>query len=234
MNNNIIGVLAGMGPRSTAPFLDLLMDECQNQYNAKNDIDFPHIIAYSLPTPFYVDRPINHNIMKQTIITALCYLEKIGVNFIAMPCNSAHIYFDELKSSINIPLLNIIDETIKNLDKKSQRVTLFATPSTYESKLYQKGLNDNGYEFVFKDNWQITINTIIKKIKLNKYDVDIFKLWEILIEDVKKESIDSVIIACTDLNALLENKDYKLNLIDSSKCLANTTISKYLELNPYS
>jgi len=30
----LIGILAGMGPRSTAPFVDMLVDECQRQYGA--------------------------------------------------------------------------------------------------------------------------------------------------------------------------------------------------------
>jgi aspartate racemase len=54
-----IGILAGMGPRSTAPFLELVYDECQMQYGAKNDIDFPEIVVFSWPTPFYVDKDIN-------------------------------------------------------------------------------------------------------------------------------------------------------------------------------
>ncbi len=56
------------------------------------------MMIYSLPTPFYIDRPINHELMKETIIDGLQKLESTGVNFIAMPCNSAHIYFKELKS----------------------------------------------------------------------------------------------------------------------------------------
>ncbi|WBV23599.1 MULTISPECIES: hypothetical protein [Pantoea] len=36
-----IGVLAGMGPRSTAPFIDMLVTDCQVGYGAKYDLDFP-------------------------------------------------------------------------------------------------------------------------------------------------------------------------------------------------
>lgn len=47
-----LGVLAGMGPRSTAPFIDMLVDECQKQYGARFDIDYPKMHIISLPTPF--------------------------------------------------------------------------------------------------------------------------------------------------------------------------------------
>lgn len=111
MNEKLIGVLAGMGPKSTAPFVNLVVDECQRQYGAKYDEEFPPMMIYSLPTPFYIDRPINHELMKSTIIKGLQKLESVGASFIAMPCNSAHIYFKDLQDSINIPLLNIIEET---------------------------------------------------------------------------------------------------------------------------
>lgn len=33
-----------MGPRSTAPFIDLVITECQTQYGARDDIDFPRMM----------------------------------------------------------------------------------------------------------------------------------------------------------------------------------------------
>lgn len=230
MDEKLIGILAGMGPRSTAPFVDLVIDECQSQYGAKYDDEFPKMMIYSLPTPFYIDRSINHELMKQTIIDGLQKLESIGVNFIAMPCNSAHIYFKELKESINIPLLNIVEETIKKLPTVSQKVTLFSTKSTFESTIYQDGILHNGHEFIFKDEWQKKLNTLIQNIKTDKgnpYNIDILNE---LIEDVKKESIKNIIIACTDLNVVLEKSHSSINIIDSSKCLAEAVINKYLKL----
>ncbi|MEW8956865.1 MAG: amino-acid racemase, partial [Clostridium sp.] len=75
MSESLVGILAGMGPRSTAPFIDLVIDECQLQYGAKYDEEFPKIMVYSLPTPFYINHPINHELMKKTIIEGLQKLE---------------------------------------------------------------------------------------------------------------------------------------------------------------
>lgn len=38
----MIGVFAGMGPKSTGPFVDKVVDQCQKIFGAINDIDFPH------------------------------------------------------------------------------------------------------------------------------------------------------------------------------------------------
>lgn len=230
MNKNLIGILAGMGPRSTAPFVDLIIDECQSQYGAKYDEEFPEIMIYSLPTPFYIDHPINHELMKKTIIKGLKKLESVGTNFIAMPCNSAHIYFKELKESINIPLLNIVEETVKDLPDTPQKITLFSTSSTFGSKIYQKGITDAGHEFIFKEEWQKKINTLIQIIKTDKNNPQNINIWNELLESVKFESIENIVIACTDLNVVLEKIQPSINIIDSSKCLAESVVKKYLEL----
>lgn len=55
----MIGILAGMGPKSTGPFVDKVVDECQKIYGAIHDMDFPHMMIYSCPTPFYMNKPLN-------------------------------------------------------------------------------------------------------------------------------------------------------------------------------
>ncbi len=230
MNDCTIGILAGMGPRSTAPFIDLVVSECQLQYEAKYDEEFPKMMIYSLPTPFFIDRPINHDLMKKTITKGLQELESTGVNFIAVPCNTAHIYYNELKASVQVPLLNIVEETLKNLPVVSQRVTLFSTSSTFESDIYQKGIQKAGHKFIFKQEWQSAINNLIQCIKTNKNDDQNKRLWENLINQVNQEFVDYIIIACTDLNVVANLLTVPVHFIDSSKCLASTVVKKYLEL----
>lgn len=224
-----IGVLAGMGPRSTSPFLELVLDQCQEQYGAKNDIDFPHILVYSLPTPFYLDRKINHEELKNSIIDGLKRLETCDVSFIAMPCNTAHKYYEDLACKVNIPLLNIIEETIHYIPK-SKTITLFGTESTRKSDLYQNQFEKKGYKYIFKETWQTKINEIISMIKSGENSDKRDLIWNELLESVITEGIDTVVIACTDLNVTLEstkNKD-KINFVDSSQALAKAVVREYL------
>lgn len=230
MNENIIGILAGMGPRSTAPFINLVIDECQFKYGAKYDEEFPKMMIYSLPTPFYIDRPMDHELMTKTVVEGLQKLESTGVSFIAMPCNSVHVYFKELENSINIPLLNIVEETVKKLPTSSQKVTLFSTKSTFDSEIYQSGIVNRGHEFIFKSQWQDKLNDLIQNIKIDKESPKNLEIWRELLEEVKKESIENIIIACTELNVVLEKKRPEIGVVDSSKCLAEAVMEKYFEL----
>jgi aspartate racemase len=63
-----IGILEGMGPRSTSPFLEAVLDECERQYGARTDGEYPHMLAYSLPTPFYPDRPVDHEELRSAVV----------------------------------------------------------------------------------------------------------------------------------------------------------------------
>ena len=228
MGKSVIGILAGMGPRSTAPFLELVIDQCTVQYGAKYDEDFPPIMIYSLPTPFYIDRPINHTLMEETIIEGLRKLESKDVSFIVMPCNSAHIYFDGLQKCINIPLLNIVDLTINSLPLKSQRITIFATSTTFDSGIYQKGIMSAGHEFIFENSWQEKVNEIIKMIKVKDNNQQILFYWNELISETEKYFIENIIIACTDLSILKSMTESHVNIIDSAEALAKAAINRFL------
>ena len=126
----MIGILAGMGPKSTGPFIDQVVLSFQSLTGAKNDIDFPPMMIYSLPTPFYIDRQIDHTLMEQTICEGLQKLETCGASFIAMPCNTAHLYFKNLQKCIQIPLLNIVCVTINQIPKSAKRITILGTRQT--------------------------------------------------------------------------------------------------------
>ncbi|AUD22930.1 aspartate/glutamate racemase family protein [Bacillus cereus group sp. BC251] len=217
----MIGILAGMGPKSTGPFVDTVVAECQTIYGAKHDMDFPHMMIYSCPTPFYMDRPIDHEAMKKVIIEGAQKLESTGASFIAMPCNTAHLYFEELQQSLSIPILNIIDETLKAIPETAKRVALLATEATVQAGIYQDGIAKRNIEYIHYEQWQESINQIITYIKSGEVE-EARELWSALVLQLKDE-VDTAIIACTDLN-VLASEDF----IDSSQCLAKAVVRMYL------
>ncbi|RXG10506.1 amino acid racemase [Bacillus cereus] len=218
----MIGILAGMGPKSTGSFVDTVVAECQTIYGAKHDMDFPHMMIYSCPTPFYMDRPIDHEAMKKAIIEGAQKLESTGASFIAMPCNTAHLYFEELQQSLSIPILNIVDETLKAIPENTKRVALLATEATVQSGIYQDGIAKRNIEYIHYEQWQESINQIITYIKSGEVE-EARELWSALVLQLKDE-VDTAIIACTDLN-VLASEDF----IDSSQCLAKAVVRMYVE-----
>jgi aspartate racemase len=217
----MIGILAGMGPKSTGPFVDTVVAKCQTIYGAKHDMDFPHMMIYSCPTPFYMDRPIDHVALKKAIIEGAQKLESTGVDFIAMPCNTAHLYFEELQRSLSIPILNIVDETLQAIPENTKRVALLATEATVQAGIYQNGIAKRNIEYIHHEKWQEMINQIITYIKGGEVE-EAHKLWSVLVLQLKGE-VDTAIIACTDLNVVASE-----GFVDSSHCLAEAVVRMYL------
>nr|WP_208751773.1 amino acid racemase [Bacillus cereus] len=217
----MIGILAGMGPKSTGPFVDTVVAKCQTIYGAKHDMDFPHMMIYSCPTPFYMDRPIDHEAMKKAIIKGAQKLESTGVEFIAMPYNTAHLYFEELQRSLSIPILNIVDETLQAIPKNVKRVALLATEATVQAGIYQDGITKRDIEYIHHETWQEMINQIITYIKYGEVE-EARELWNALVLKLREE-VDTAIIACTDLN-VVASEDF----VDSSQCLAKAVVRMYV------
>lgn len=220
-DETMIGILAGMGPKSTGPFVDTVVAKCQTIYGAKHDMDFPHMMIYSCPTPFYMDRPIDHEAMKKAIIKGAQKLESTGVEFIAMPCNTAHLYFEELQQSLSIPILNMVDETLQAIPKNVKRVALLATEATVQAGIYQDGITKRDIEYIHHETWQEMINQIITYIKYGEVE-EARELWNALVLQLRDE-VDTAIIACTDLN-VVASEDF----VDSSQCLAKAVVRMYV------
>jgi aspartate racemase len=227
----IIGILAGMGPRSTAPFVDMLVDECQRQYSARDDIDFPPMLIYALPTPFYVDRPIDHAAMQAAIAAGLHKLEDTGVAFAAMPCNSAHIYFEALAGGMRVPLLNMIDAALAALPAESNTVALLATRPTIEARIYQDALERAGKRLLVGEGWQARVDALIQTIKSSADRGVARELWNTLVADLHAAGADTLLLACTDLNAVSGALDAPLELVDATRCLAEATIRAWRDLS---
>jgi aspartate racemase len=221
-----IGILAGMGPRSTAPFIDLVVTQCQVQYGAKLDEEFPHMMIYSLPTPFHVDRPIDHENMKLVVKMGLKRLEAAGVNFIAIPCNTVHAYFCDLESSVGVKLLNIIEESMREI-RDGRKIALIATRQTVESGAYQRYIERGGAEIIHSRVIQETVNGLITDVKTGKVHEQLYSDWAMVINQVRDAGADSAIIACTDLSKFSEI-DCGITITDSSQALAKAVVAEYL------
>lgn len=228
MKEITIGVLGGMGTRSTSPFLELLLDQCQEQYGAKYDTDYPHIIIYSLPTPFYIDRETDEEQLKKAIRNGVEKLQRCGVDVIGIPCNSAHSHFDFITENVKVPVLNIINETVKNI-QEGTKVSIFATEMTTKSGLYQEGIRRKNCECIFDENWHSELNHIILRIKTKQNMKTTKVLWQELVSKAEAKEVEQIIVACTDLNVVLDSRE-NIEYIDSSYSLARSLIKMYLKL----
>jgi aspartate racemase len=222
-----IGILAGMGPRSTGPFLDLIITACQQLYGAHHDIDFPKMLICSQPAPFYEDRPIDHAALEAATLEGLKQLESAGVDFLAMACNTVHIYYPRLAAAVSVPLLNIVELAVQAVPDSPGSVALVAARPTAEAGIFQTALQAAGYRVVELD-WQDHIDRMLSEVR-ESTDPEVFRsLWAALFEKAQEADIGAVLVACLDLSGIVRFAKTELTLVDAADCLARAVVQHWL------
>jgi aspartate racemase len=164
------------------------------------------------------------------LIEAAKKLEKSGADFIVMPCNSLHIFIKEIRDSVKVPVLSIIEETISFLKKnKISEVGILATSTSLKKGLYKSALEKESIQLVRPDEFeQAKIGKIISNIVLNRHaNKDREELMNI-INNFEKKDVKNVILACTDLQLLIPHHQH-LKIYDTMKIFADATVNKILE-----
>lgn len=223
-----IGILAGMGPGSTAPFFELVVAQCRKQYGAARDGDFPQMVIVSQPVPFFHDRQIDHAAVETATIAGLHKLEAAGVDFIAIACNSAHVYFAQLQRAVGLRLLNMVEVALGALPQGTKRIAIAASRPLARSGLYREAAIAKNLEVV-EPEWQSEIDALQDLLKTDS-PVDAWRTkWRQLFDKLSTlPPVDAVIVGCLDLSSTLKFATAPVPLIDAAESLAARLISDWL------
>ena len=227
----LLGVLGGLGPLATVYFMDLLVkmtDANKDQEHipalVMNDAEIPDRTAYILGNSDESPLPK----MKEDA----SLLERCGCDYIVIPCNTAHYFYDEVQSAVQVPIINILDETVRYAAAQGpdiHKVGVLATEGTIESGSYKKYIEKYGLEEVRPDehDTESLMNIIYDQVKAGR-EVDMMEFNRIIMNLAKRGS-DVVVLGCTELSII--NRDYGLTktnryIVDSMEVLARASIEK--------
>ena len=221
-----IGILGGMGPEATAYIYMQMIRYCQEKYGAKLDQDFPPIVILSLPVPDVVELQNNEQEVLAALVTGMDNLKKAGASFAFIACNSMEKFIPALRERIE--LLSIVEETV--LEVKSQgfkKIGLLATETTLASGRYQTVFESSAIKLLISKK-QDVVTTAIREILEGKTQEPKQKLLAV-IKELENSGADSIILACTDLPVVLNQKDVSIKLLDTAAIIGKAAIKKYYQ-----
>ena len=220
-----VGVIGGMGPQATVDFFQKILDNTK----VERDQDHIHVIVDNNPqipdrTAFLLGK--GESPLKSLVNSAV-KLQLMGADLLAMPCNTAHYFYDEIVKFVDIPFINMIDEVAASIRAKNlgvNRVGLLATKGVYSMGIYSRYLQKYGIEAVIPPEDGIeTVSKTIYTIKKNLNLVDPAGINEI-IENMRKEGIDTIILGCTELPLIVDKYPMGPDYIDSTAVLAKRAV----------
>jgi aspartate racemase len=221
-----------MGPMATADFFRKLIEETP----AMRDQDHVPVIIHSVPQIPSRDKAITRGGESPLpqMLAGLQALKKQDVDFVVIPCNTAHFWYDPLCRESGLPILHIVDavcDQLSNGHRVEGPIGLLSTEATLSSRIYHDRLRDRGIELMVNpaDERDQFINPAIELVKcgrLKEAGMAVNRAVSRLLD----RGAQKLILGCTELPVALEALDTPSmqNCIDATRALARASVSRAL------
>ncbi len=226
-----IGVLGGMGPEATVYFFNLIVQETA----AVRDQDHIPIIIYNLPqvpartTAILGKGPSPVPLLRKGIRR----LSETGVDFIVIPCITAHAFLSEVKTAGQVPILSLLDEALIFTRKKIpglKRAGLLASTGTLRSRLFHTAYAEAAIEIITPtDPEQAKVMEAVfgkRGIKAGFTRGHPRKLIIDAARGLIRRGAQAIIAGCTEIPLVLRDEDIPVPLIEPMRIAARAAILK--------
>ncbi|MFP4424586.1 MAG: aspartate/glutamate racemase family protein [Candidatus Woesearchaeota archaeon] len=222
-----IGILGGMGPEASANLYYKMIYYCQNKYHAVQDTDYPPMFIYSLPLYGFDESGIvNKELVLEQLIHGIDLLENAGSDLIVIPCNTVHIFINELRVRSPIPVISIIEETIKKIKKGNHSVVgLLGSETTLKLQLYQEQLSENNINYISpEEDENSVLKQLILEVMSGKVENNTKNNAISIIRKMEKRSANAIVLGCTEIPLAISQEDVNLKVYDTLQILAEAAV----------
>lgn len=226
MNEKIPGIIGGMGPEAT---VDLMQRIIKNT-PALDDIDHIHCIVDNNPK---IPSRIKAILEDQGENPGPCMaemgkkLQEYGADFLVIPCNTAHHYYNDVKEAVTIPVVHLIDLVVETVVKENPgmtRIGVLGSTTIVKTKLYQTLFANRGIEVVYPDaDIQENLFGVIKDVKRGETSDKTRESFAAIGNHLKNKGVTLAILGCTELGIIADN--LPLNYIDAAEVLAKEVVA---------
>lgn len=223
-----LGVLGGMGPLATVDFLRKLIEETP----AARDEDHLPVIAWSLPQ--IPERPPAITGTGESPLPAMLAgirtLKTAGAIAIAIPCNTAHYWYDELVREGGLPIIHIADAALAELAQHGSAgntIGLIGTKGTLAAGFFQKRLEARGLTPLINDDADIDRHVLPAIVHVKRNELDAAgKLLTIAVGKLLDRGASGVILACTETPVVIDRlpAEAATRCVDATRALAKACV----------
>ena len=146
-------------------------------------------------------------------------LEAAGADYILICTNTMHKVFDQVQSSVHVPLLHIAQLTADALKADGVgKVGLLGTKYTMEQDFYKAKLVENGIEVVIPDKAAVEeINRVIfEELCVGATREESRQTFLAAVDDMAARDAQAVILGCTEIGLLVRQSDTAVKLYDTT------------------
>ncbi|WP_026792312.1 aspartate/glutamate racemase family protein [Pleomorphomonas oryzae] len=213
-----IGLIGGMSFESTAIYYKMINEAARTRLGGLHSAE---LVMHSVDFQSIVDlqKAGRWNDAAARLGKAAQGLERAGADCVLICTNTMHLVADEVAAAVQIPLLNIIDETAKVLSAAGiRRPLLLATRYTMEQGFYARRMAAHGLAMTTPGE---AGRTVVHDVIFNELCAGVVRdesraAFLNLIAQAKDEGCDAVILGCTEICLLLDPDALPLPGFDST------------------
>ncbi len=224
MEHPVLGVIGGMGPGATACFMERVLEMTW----AEREQEHLDMIVYNCPsipdrTAAILDPKAPSPLPK--LLAAAGALEAQGVDQIAIPCVTAHHYYDQLAQAVSTPVIHGVRETAAYLKELGVvRAGVLATDGTLAAGLFDRALEARGIEPVYPSRFrqQDVMELIYRCVKAGRR-VDP-ALFDQVGESLRRQGAEVIVLGCTELSLMKSGASLGPGYLDVLDVLARQAV----------
>ncbi|MGH7019416.1 MAG: aspartate/glutamate racemase family protein [Brevundimonas sp.] len=226
----MLGVLGGMGPAATLDFLAKLQDLT----NASCDQEHCPVVTFSASgTPDRTAAILGRGESPLPAMqSALKVLERAGVSHVAIPCNTAHYWFDDLQAGTELRLIHIVEAAMQELALRFGTVAtvgLIATTGAVQSGVYHQRLEGDGRRVLTPPD-QSAVMGVIETIKAGRM-AEALPVLVHQVRTLREAGAEAIVLGCTELPLCLPHLPVELQplIVDATEALARASLRALAE-----
>lgn len=155
-------------------------------------------------------------------------LERSGADFFICPDNTAHLAIAAMEADFPIPGIHIVDVVQNEMIRNNFRSAgLLGTKWTMTSDLYKRSQEDGGPAILIPEQAErdYVNSAIFNELCNGQFKADTRSRFTDIIQTLKNDGADCVILGCTEIPLLIEQVDSPLPILDSTRLLARSAIA---------
>jgi aspartate racemase len=226
------GIIGGMSWESTLEYYRIMNQEVKRKLGKLHSADML-IYSFDFEDIEIMQHEDDWEGLSKAMVDAAKDLVAAKADFIVIATNTMHKLAPDIVKEVNVPLLHIADATADEIKKNNfKKVALLGTRFTMEGKFYREKLEkEHNIEVVvpYLEDRKYIHNVIYSELCLGEIKEESRKNFEIIIDKLKNEGAQGVILGCTEIPLLIKQDTSPLPIFDTSTIHAKAAVKFALE-----
>lgn len=228
MAEKIVGILGGMGPEATLDCFAKILRSTR----AERDQDHLRVLVDSnAKVPDRTTAILGKGPSPvPALLESARALARAGADFIVIPCVSAHVFLEEVRAGVEIPILSMFDVVAEAIARRPElrRVGLLGTTGTITGGLFQRRLARDGVETIVPAGAEqervMAAIYDVKKAAPGRSRAAITADFVSVAEALAARGAQAIVAGCTEVPLALAQEHLRLPYFDSVLALARAAV----------